>query len=431
MPEPFIIGWEEWVALPDLDLPAIKAKVDTGARTSALHAHHIEPFGPADNPLVRFAVHPIAGRTDVEVTCSAPITDRREVTSSNGERETRYVITTNARVGQRTWPIEVTLTNREQMAYRMLLGRQAIQDDMFVDPASSFRQQRLSYKLYRHVPRHDRVRRALRIALLAAQPDGPGTTALANAAAARGHVVETVPADAPVLVFDGLLPALTLADEPLGHFDIVIPRFDPTENPAAVAVLRQFEMMGSASLNPADALARIIDPVSLRQRLFAAGIPTGGPARFSAVDRGMDGRSLAVHGMYSGPAPGIHDEEDSKSNALCVLVVGHNAVAVRIPPILAASENRISELSVRQARRIAVKAARALQLRLATIDVTPVGDDLLVTGISAYPKLAEFSEATGIAIELFILADAQSEVHSWTTHTDEEQGGTLLVADDG
>lgn len=136
MTEAFIIGWEEWLALPDLGLPAIKAKIDTGARTSALHAHLIEPFGPVDTPLVRFAVHPIAGRTDVEVTCSAPIIDRREVTSSNGERETRYVIRTGVRMGPRTWPIEVTLTNREAMAYRMLLGRQAIQDDMFVDPAS-------------------------------------------------------------------------------------------------------------------------------------------------------------------------------------------------------------------------------------------------------------------------------------------------------
>ena len=86
MTEAFIIGWEEWLALPDLGLPAIKAKIDTGARTSALHAHLIEPFGPADTPLVRFAVHPIAGRTDLEVTCLAPLIDRPEGTSSNGHQ---------------------------------------------------------------------------------------------------------------------------------------------------------------------------------------------------------------------------------------------------------------------------------------------------------------------------------------------------------
>ena len=87
---PFIVGWQEWVALPELGLPAIKAKIDTGARTSALHAFLIEPFGPASQPMVRFGIHPIPGRLDVEVFCSAPVVDRREVTSSNGERETRY-----------------------------------------------------------------------------------------------------------------------------------------------------------------------------------------------------------------------------------------------------------------------------------------------------------------------------------------------------
>ena len=112
-------GWEEWVALPELGLPAIKAKIDTGARTSALHAHDIEVFGPASKPKVRFNVHPIPGREDISITCSAPLIDRREVTSSNGETELRFVIETTVAMGGRRWPIEVTLTDRGSMAYRM------------------------------------------------------------------------------------------------------------------------------------------------------------------------------------------------------------------------------------------------------------------------------------------------------------------------
>lgn len=145
---PFILGWEEWVALPLLGLPAIKAKVDTGARTSALHAFFVEPFGSTRAPKVRFGVHPIPRREDIEVVCTARVVDRRHVTSSNGEREHRYVIATHIRIGEREWPIEVTLTNRDAMSYRMLLGRQAIGEGILVDPASSFRQARLRYKAY-------------------------------------------------------------------------------------------------------------------------------------------------------------------------------------------------------------------------------------------------------------------------------------------
>ncbi len=147
----YILGWEEWVSLPDLGLPAIKAKVDTGARTSALHAYFVEPVHVEGVEMVRFGVHPIPRRDDVEIICTARVKDRREVTSSNGERENRFVIETPIRIGEREWPIEITLTNRNAMAYRMLIGRQAITDDILVDPASSFRQPRLRYKLYNNV----------------------------------------------------------------------------------------------------------------------------------------------------------------------------------------------------------------------------------------------------------------------------------------
>lgn len=109
---PLTLGWVEWVSLPDLGLPAIKAKVDTGAKTSALHAFEVEPFGPIEAPMVRFGIHPIPARPDIVIYSSAPIIDRREVTSSNGERELRCVITTNLSIGDYTWPIEVTLANR-------------------------------------------------------------------------------------------------------------------------------------------------------------------------------------------------------------------------------------------------------------------------------------------------------------------------------
>jgi len=178
MPDAFTLGWEEWVDLPDLGLPAIKAKVDTGARTSALHAVAIEPFGPAENPQVRFLIQPDPRNPNLELTCSARVVDRRDVTSSNGETELRYVIETEARVGNRTWPIQISLTNRENMAYRMLLGRRAIDEDMIVDPNASFVQPELSYDTYKTLPKKKPVRRPLRVALLSREPDSYSTRRL-------------------------------------------------------------------------------------------------------------------------------------------------------------------------------------------------------------------------------------------------------------
>lgn len=120
------IGWREWLALPKLNIPAIKAKIDTGARTSALHAFFVEPFNKDDQQMVRFGVHPLQKRLDVEVICEAPVKDFREISDSGGHREMRYVIETEILLGDLTKRIEMTLTNRDNMKFRMLLGRTAM-----------------------------------------------------------------------------------------------------------------------------------------------------------------------------------------------------------------------------------------------------------------------------------------------------------------
>ena len=160
-------GWEEWVALPDLGLPALRAKVDTGARTSALHAFDIETFGPSSAPKVRFTVHPVPGREDLIIPCSARIVDRRNVTSSNGESELRYVIASTLRVGDESWRIEITLTDRSTMASRMLLGREALKDHITIVATDRFLQPQLSYDVYTTARvRQAAPNRALRVAVL-------------------------------------------------------------------------------------------------------------------------------------------------------------------------------------------------------------------------------------------------------------------------
>jgi hypothetical protein len=131
-----IIGWREWVSLPDLDIRHLKCKVDTGARTSALHAYFVEP--DTARKQIRFGIHPIQRRDDVKLICTSNYSDIREVTDSGGHREMRYFIETSLCLGGNTRPIEISLTNRDTMTFRMLLGRKGMPRNTLVDPKASF-----------------------------------------------------------------------------------------------------------------------------------------------------------------------------------------------------------------------------------------------------------------------------------------------------
>ena len=136
--EPLKIGWREWVALPDLRVGAIKAKVDTGARTSALHAYNIAPFRRAGSLWLRFELHPIQRSETTKVVCEARAIDERAVRNSGGGVERRYVIRTLLKLGEKSWPIELALANRDQMGFRMLLGRTALQGRALIEPGRSY-----------------------------------------------------------------------------------------------------------------------------------------------------------------------------------------------------------------------------------------------------------------------------------------------------
>ncbi len=132
------LGWREWLSLPDLKIDAIKAKVDTGARTSALHAYFVEEFKKDGEAYVRFSIHPMQKDSTSSVSCEAKIIDTRQIKDSGGHEEQRILIATPVRVGEVEWLVEMTLTNRETMGFRMLLGRTAIENRYYVDPGRSY-----------------------------------------------------------------------------------------------------------------------------------------------------------------------------------------------------------------------------------------------------------------------------------------------------
>ena len=133
-----VIGWREWVSLPELHIERIKAKIDTGARTSALHAFDLKPTHTNGANRIQFKIHPIQEDESTVLACTANIHDERWITDSGGHRERRFVIKTPILLGDMTWPIEITLTNRDTMGFRMLLGRTAMDRRLIVDPSQSF-----------------------------------------------------------------------------------------------------------------------------------------------------------------------------------------------------------------------------------------------------------------------------------------------------
>ncbi|MEP1229347.1 MAG: 30S ribosomal protein S6--L-glutamate ligase [Litorimonas sp.] len=267
------LGWEEWVGLPGLSLPAIKAKIDTGTRTSALHAVAIEPFGTEDKPQVRFIMHPDPDDMSVHVICSAHVIDRRSFTRTNGETELRYVIMANIKINNQSWPIEISLTNREAMEHRMLLGRAALRDNCQVMPASSFLQPQLSFKPYKKRQTKSSIpRRPLRIAILTQEPYNYSNQRIIEAAEARGHTIECIETSRCYMEINAHKPDVHYNGKALPRYDAIIPRIGSSITFYGMAVVRQFESMGVYCLNTSAPIGMSRDKLQAHQILSAHGL---------------------------------------------------------------------------------------------------------------------------------------------------------------
>lgn len=427
------IGWEEWVALPELNLPAIRAKVDTGAKTSALHAFMVEKFIEDGVEKVKFGIHPVPERPEIEVYSVAHLIAEREVTSSNGQTELRYVIRTIAQFGKAKWPIEISLTNRETMNYRMLLGRTAMEGKVLVVPEQSFLLGSLSVELYEKI-RTKKHERALNICLLSREPNNYSTARIASAAEGRGHHVDIISTTKCYADVGSLSPSIHYQGRVLDKYDVVIPRIGVSITFYGLAILRQFESLGTYCLNTAESIANSRDKLLTHQLLGRSRIPMPitafghSPGDAKDLISIVNGAPLIIKLLHGSQGESVVLAETHKAAKAVIQVfrsLGANFIVqeyikesagrdirciVLGNKVISAMERRSQGEDFRsnlhqggkgysikitaEERKIAVKAARILGLKFASVDLLRTDKGPRVLEVNSSPGLEVIEAVT-------------------------------------
>jgi ribosomal protein S6--L-glutamate ligase len=437
--ENLAIGWREWAALPKLGLPAIKAKIDTGARTSALHACKVETFGPEENPRVRFWVHPVEGRDDIEVKCTAKVLDRRQVVSSNGVSELRYIIRTPIRIGDREWPIEISLCNRETMTHRMLIGRTALESiEAVIKPWGEFYQGHLDYKVYDSVARQPVEHRPLRIALLTMEPKNYSNQRLIAAAEAREHVIEPLETLGCYININRIASAVHYRGKALQEFDAVIPRIGSGITEYGTALVRQFELTKAFCLNSGRAISNARNKLLAHQIMAENQLPmpitafassphstddlidmVGGPPLVIKLLQSTQGRGVVLADTRKAASSIIDAFRNAEANFLVQQFVadaaGQDIRCIVLADKVIAAMRRVSgtgdfrsnlhsggsAMPVKissEERRVAVKAAKKMGLKFAGVDLLRSKNGPLILEVNSSPGLQGIESVAGETI---------------------------------
>jgi ribosomal protein S6--L-glutamate ligase len=431
-----IIGSEEWCSLPQLKIPAIKARVDSGAKTSALHAVNIVPFKKNGDPWVSYDVHPIQNDGKTTIHCESPVVDRRSVKSTSGISEMRYVIKSTLAIAESTWEIELTLTNRDSMGYRMLLGRQAMGGKMLVDPESSFLLGDRSIDLLNQVySAHIKQPTGLRIGLLASDPDLYSNRRIIEAGEERGHEMEFLSIKHCYIKLDGEQPEMHYrGGRILSGFDAVIPRIRPSATFYGCALTRHFEAMNVFCLNSASAISQSRDKLYSMQLLINSGlnIPTtgfanspldtndlikmvGGAPLIVKLLEGTQGKGVVLTETRKAAESVINAFKSLRANILvqefikeaggkdirCFVIDGKVVAAIQrtaAPGEFRANIHQGGTAKIVKItpdeRKIAIKAARTMNLKVAGVDIIRSNKGPLLLEINSSPGLEGIEGAT-------------------------------------
>jgi len=436
MQEKVIVGSEEWCAFPDLGIPTIKARVDSGAKTSALHAVNIQSFDKDGESWVKFDINPIQKNTKAVIHCQAPLIDKRVVKSSSGFREQRYVIKTEIQFGGASWEVELTLTNRDSMGFRMLLGREAMSGRVLVDPEQKYLLgQPTKEKLKEYYDRSEESGRGLRIGLLASNPSLYSNKRIMEAGEMRGHEMHFLNLKDCYMKLDADTPEIHYrGGRILNDFDAVIPRIRPSMTFYGCALTRHFEALKVFCLNSAMAISQSRDKLYSLQLLLNNGvdIPTTGfansPLDTNELIKMVGGSPLIVKLLEGTQGKGVVLAETKKAaesvinafkslNAnilvqefikeangkdLRLFVIDGKVVAAiqreALPGEFRANIHLGGTASVIKAtseeKRIAIKAAKAMNLKVAGVDIIRSTKGPLLLEVNSSPGLEGIEGAT-------------------------------------
>jgi ribosomal protein S6--L-glutamate ligase len=436
MQEKVIVGSEEWCAFPQLGIPTIKARVDSGAKTSALHAVNIVPFEKEGENWVKFDINPIQNNTKAVIHCHAPLVDKRIVKSSSGFREQRYVIATEIQVGESVWEAEVTLTNRDSMGFRMLLGREAMSGRLLVDPEQKFLLgQPTKEKLKEYYSKSDEDKSGLRIGLLASNPELYSNKRIMEAGEQRGHEMHFLNLKDCYMKLDADTPEIHYrGGRILNDFDAVIPRIRPSMTFYGCALTRHFEALKVFCLNSAMAISQSRDKLYSLQLLLNSGIdiPTtgfanspldtnelikmvGGPPLIVKLLEGTQGKGVVLAETKKAAESVINAFKSLNANILVqefikeangkdlrLFVIDGKVVAAiqreALPGEFRANIHLGGTASVIKAtaeeKKIAIKAAKAMNLKVAGVDIIRSTKGPLLLEVNSSPGLEGIEGAT-------------------------------------
>ena len=446
-----IVGSEEWCSFSTLNIPAIKARVDSGAKTSALHAINIVPFEKEGEKWVKFDVNPLQNNGKTVIHCESKVIDKRIVKSSSGSRESRYVIQTEISIADTNWVIELTLTNRDSMGYRMLLGREAMGGRVLVDPEKHFLLgQPTTEKLEEYYTKPKTEKKGLRIGLLASNPELYSNKRIIEAGELRGHEMHFLNLKYCYMKLDANQPEIHYrGGRVLNDFDAVIPRIRPSMTYYGCALTRHFESLKVYSLNSAASIAQSRDKLFSLQLLLNNGvdIPTTGfansPLDTNDLIKMVGGSPLIVKLLEGTQGKGVVLAETKKAaesviNAFkslnanilvqefikeangkdirCFVVDGKVVAAIQreaLPGEFRANIHLGGTASVikvtPEEKKIAIKAAKAMNLKVAGVDIIRSAKGPLLLEVNSSPGLEGIEGATNkdIASEMIKAIEKQ------------------------